>query len=112
MQVNEEQKEETQVTEEFFIDLNEKRRVIKIPDSGLTVPGKIMSDKRLSGNEKVLMSLIIWLKEQDMDVPTNEELSENVGISPRAIVRALNNLEQCGYLKRQRSVSRPRKLVL
>lgn len=103
--------DKTDVPDEYVIDLTEKQHNIFIPDEGITIPGKIVKDKRISGNEKMMLGIILWLRGQGMEVPTNEELAQLVGISPRAIVRSFNNLEDCGYLRRQKTCIRNRKIV-
>lgn len=66
----------------------------------ITVPIEIMHDKKLSPNQKFILSEIMQLSELDKGCfASNKHFSELIGITTMGVSKALHDLEEKGYIK-------------
>ena len=66
----------------------------------ITVPIEIMHDKKLSPNQKFILSEIMQLSELDKGCfASNKHFAELIGITTMGVSKALHDLEEKGYIK-------------
>lgn len=80
--------------------VNDKNFAVKPKDQHFVIVQKyILNDKRLTGNEKLLVSLITSLDRQDHCYATNQYFADILGVTARAIRKMINRLCDLGMIE-------------
>ena len=83
-------------------------------DNGLWIPPKIWTNGGLSLVEKAILATVFSFQQNDLDFfQSNATISENIGVSPSTVKRAMHNLRSMGMLTQSSSFDgRKRKLCV
>ena len=82
-----------------------ERGFAQIPNYLLQINMFVHEDLKISPTEMVVLFQLIgsWWKKDEMPFPSMRTLADRSGISERQVQRAINSLEEKGYLKRTKA---------
>lgn len=77
------------------------------------VPHDLLADKRLTPIDKVIAAtLLFWAQSKAACWPSNAAIAERANVTPRSIPRSLDRLEELGYVRRVKDMSKPAQRVI
>lgn len=77
------------------------------------VPHDLLADRRLTPTDKVIAAtLLYWSQAKAACWPSNAAIAERADVTPRSVPRSLDRLEELGYVRRAKDLSKPSQRVI
>ncbi|WP_422932207.1 helix-turn-helix domain-containing protein [Singulisphaera sp. PoT] len=77
------------------------------------VPHDLLADRRLTPTDKVIAAtLLYWSQAKAACWPSNAAIAERANVTSRSVPRSLDRLEELGYVRRAKDMSKPSQRVI